>query len=220
MNARTLAPLALLLAAGCGVDNSASVQFFEICYPPAPTDGVCIYPATCTNTLLGRPLVDVGAAFTFETTIQLRNQLPSHADPSTGRVNTSDAHIEKYTVTYGVPGSALPGSASLANDTVPAAGNTVVLVEVLPNVTVTQLAAVAPAEPTTIVAEVVASGRYDSGDTFETGPYKIALDICSGCLGIPVASLCTGTTVFNGGCPGSAINGGLAVSFPLNFSCK
>jgi hypothetical protein len=221
MNARTLAPLALFLAAGCGVDNFASVQFFEICYPPAPTDGVCLYPAACTNTLLGRPLVDVGGAFSFELTIQLNNQLKSNADASTGRVNTNDAHIMKYTITYGVPGFAVPGSVSLMNDTVPADGNTVVLVEVLPNTTVTQLSAIAAAAPTTIVADVVASGRYDSGDTFETGAYTIALDVCNGCLStIPVASFCTGTTVFNGGCPGSAIEGGFLVSLPLNFVCK
>jgi hypothetical protein len=220
MNARTLAPLALFLAAGCGMDNFASVQFFEICYPPAPTDGVCLYPASCTNTLLGRPLVDVGGAFSFELPIQLNNQLKSNADPSTGRVNTNDAHVEKYTITYGVPWAGFPGTVSLANDTVPADGNTVVLVEVLPNVTVTQLLAVTPLAPTTIVADVVASGRYDSGDTFETGTYRIALDVCSGCLNIDVTTLCTGTTFFNGACPGNAVEAGFVVSLPINFECK
>jgi len=222
MNPRTLAPLALLLAAGCGADNFASVQFFEICFPPAPKSGSCIYPASCENTLLGRPRVDVGLASAFELPIQVNNQLRSNADTSTGQVNTHDAHVQKYAITYGVPGAALPGSISLANDTVRAGGNTVVLVEVLPTVTMAQLAAVAPATPTTIVADVVASGRYDSGDTFETGPFRIALDVCSGCpdLGFPVGGLCTGTTVFNGGCPGSAVNGGLLVSFPFNFECQ
>jgi hypothetical protein len=222
MHPRTLAPLALLLAAGCGVDNFASVQFLEICFPPAPTSGACIYPATCANTLLGRPRVDVGLAYNFETTIQLNNQLTSNADSSTGRVNTHDAHIEKYTITYDVPGAALPGSVSLANDTVRAAGSTTVLVEVLPNVTVTQLAAIAPATLTTIVAKVVASGRYDSGDTFETGPYKVALDICSGCpeLGFPVANFCTGTQTIGGFCPGNAVVAGVVVSLPINVACQ
>jgi len=224
MNARTLASLALLLAAGCGLDNFASVQFFEICYPPAPTDGVCLYPSSCTNTLLGRPRVDVAGAFSFELPIQINNQLKSNADSSTGRANTNDAHIEKYTITYEVPGGvafAVPGSVSLANDTVPTDGNTVVLVEALPNVTILQLASLPFPTTTTIVAAVVASGRYDSGDSFETGTYRIALDVCNGCLStIPVTSLCTGTTVFNGGCPGSAIESGFLVSLPLNFECK
>lgn len=224
MNARTLAPLALLLAAGCGADNFASVQFFQICFPPAPdtTSGNCIYPPKCENSLLGRPIVDVPLAFTLELPIQLNNQLPNNADTSggTGRVNTNDAHVEKYTITYSVPGVALPGSVSLTNDTVPAAGATVVLVEVLPNTTMTQLSAVAPAVTTTIVAEVVASGRYDNGNTFETGPYKVALDICSGCLGFSVASLCTGTTTLKGACPGSAVVGGAVVSLPITAACQ
>jgi hypothetical protein len=164
--------------------------------------------------------VDVGLAFSYELPIQMKNQLPSNADSSTGRVNTHDAHIEKYTITYGVPGAALPGSVSLANDTVPAAGNTVVLVEVLPNLTVTQLAAIAPATPTTIIARVVASGRYDSGDTFETGPYKVALDICSGCLGFPVGNFCTASTAPSGACPGNAVVTGVVVSYPINVACQ
>jgi hypothetical protein len=160
----------------------------------------------------------------MELPIQMNNQLKSNADASTGRVNTNDAHVEQYTITYGVPGFALPGSVALTNDTVPAEGNTVVLVEVLPNVTVTQLLVLATATPTTIVAEVVASGRYDNGNTFETGAYRIALDVCNGCLGIDVTTLCvssgTTPTVFAGGCPGNAVQSGLVVSLPLNFECK
>jgi hypothetical protein len=220
MNARTLAPLALLLA-GCGVDNFASIQLFEICFPPAPdtTTGVCIYPAKCDNSLLGRPLVVVPGATQLEVPIQVNNQLKSDADPSTGRVNTNDAHIEKYTISYGVPGVGVAGAVSLANDTVPADGNTVVLVEVLSSAAITALGASAlPAGTTTIVAKVVASGRYDNGTTFETGAYKVAVDVCKGCATAPV--VCSGTTVLFGACPGSAVIGGQVVSSPVNIACK
>ncbi len=221
MNARTLAPLALLLAAGCGADNFASVQFFEICFPPAPTSGSCTFPATCETTLLGRPFVDVGAASVLELPIQMNNQLPPITDTSTGRVNTNDAHIEKYTINYSVGGAALPGTVSLANDTVPTSGSTVVLVEVLPLSTITALSAIAPSTPTTIVAEVVASGRYDNGNSFETGPYKIAVDVCN-CGAVPIASICPTGSAFSGGCPGSAvdISAGLVVTFPIAFTCE
>lgn len=219
MNARPLAPLALLLAAGCAVDNFASVQFLEICFPPAPTSNACIYPAACDATLLGRPFVDVSGAFILEVPIELRNQLVPNTDTSTGRVNTSDAHVEKYTISYSMAGVALPGTTVLANDTVPAAGNTVVLVEVLPSATITALATVAPSAPTTLVAEVVASGRYDNGNSFTTGPYKIAIDVCS-CGAVPVANLCPTGQTFSSGCPGSAVQGGAVVTFPINFTCQ
>ena len=219
MNARTLAPLALLLAAGCAVDNYASVQFFEICFPPTPTENACIYPSACENTLLGRPFVDVSGAFNLEVPIELRNQLPVVTDTSTGRVNTSDAHVEKYTISYSYAGTALPGTTSLTNDTVPAAGNTVVLVEVLPNSTVNALATVAPSTPVTLDAFVVASGRYDNGNNFTTGKYKISIDVCN-CGAVPLTSLCPTGQSFSGGCPGSAVQGGAVVTFPFNFTCQ
>jgi hypothetical protein len=213
MNARTLASLALLLAADCGLDNFSSVQLFEICFPPAPdASGNCIYPPKCENTLLGRPLADLapGRATGLLVPVQVNNQLKSNATATTP--NTNDAHIEKYTITYDDPFA--PGKVLLANDTIPAAGNTVVLIDVLPSATGTFAAGTVP----TIVAKVVASGRYDDGTTFQTGPFKIAFDVCSGCLGF---AACTGTKVFQGGCPGSAVTStGTVVAIPVNPLCQ
>jgi hypothetical protein len=220
MNARTLAPLALLLAAGCGADNFASVEFFAPCSWPAPsTTGGCTFAATCDTVMLDTPLVDVEGALSFLLPIEMINQLTSNADPTTGRANTNDAHITQYTMTYSVPGAALPGSVALVTHTVPTAGTAVVIVEVLPSTTVQQLSAIAPAVPMTIVAEVVASGRYDNGNSFTTGPYKVAVSVCSGCLtGLGTVSCPTGQSLNR--CPGNAVVAGFLVVTPASLVCQ
>lgn len=192
----------------CSGGTCSGLLLLRICFPPAPDPtSACIYPATC-DALLATPMVDVGAAYNFLLPIQFDNQ------------TTSGARIEKYMVTYSVPGTTVPGSVVLANVTVPAGGSTVALVEVVPNATVTQLSAIATATPTTTFATVVAAGHYLDGNSFQTGPYRLAVGVCSGCMGTPVANQCSGTTVFKGACPGSAVVGGKVVSLPVNILCQ
>jgi len=103
MKTRTLATsvLALFLSACAAEYSGVGIQ--AICAPPAPESatGACVYPATCDATFAGTPLLDATtAALPFRLPFQFNNQLLNNADPVAGRVNTNDAFIQSFEMTY------------------------------------------------------------------------------------------------------------------------
>ena len=189
-------PLAALAAvlSGCPLENEASIQFYAVCFPPAPdtTTGACIYPDSCEAVALGTFWADVdyltqpGRSGMAEAPIEIRNQLPSNADESIGRVNTNIAYIQQFRFEFVLPGSGatLPEEWVDANVTVPTSGSTVALVPVLPPATTALLSGLAGH----LMVNVRAVGQYADERYFETGPFKVPVDFCSGCY---IAPVCT-----------------------------
>ncbi len=191
MNARAhalLAPALMLL--GCGTQNMASVEPVAICANVDPQPA-CVYQSTCALVNMdGRESVDVNRAPYLWVPIQYNNQNPSNADPTTGRVNSRDAQIERFEMHY--TGSvAVPDAAVDQSVTVLAAGSQTAGVHLIPPATMTILSAALAGSTgfTEIVAEVKARGHYTDGTAFVTGSLKIPVDVCAGCYGtLPTCS--------------------------------
>jgi hypothetical protein len=199
MKTRTLATSVLaLLLSSCAAEYSA-VGIQAICAPPAPeTNGSCIYPATCGATFAGTPLLDATtAALPFRLPFQFNNLLANNADPAAGRVNTNDAFIQSFEMTYaGAPLS--PWNVSQAI-TVPAAGSSGGLVQLIPT---SYFAGLIPAagSQTSIVVSVRAHGILGSQDSFTTAWFQVPVTVCAGCLNL---SVCTAPNVV-ASCPSTA----------------
>ena len=179
-------PLAALAAvlSGCVQENHASIEFFAVCFPPEPdtTTGACSYGNTCELVLGGTFWADVSAVTEAVALIQLNNQLPNNEDLSVGRVNTNDAFIQQFRFEF--VGTGLPEVWVDANVTVPASSSQLAFVPVLPPNIVPLLAGGSGH----LVVSVRAAGRYLDERTFETGPYKVPVDFCSGCFAPPTCA--------------------------------
>jgi hypothetical protein len=212
MNTR-LAPavLALALLAGCR-DNAASIEIFETCLPPAPdtTTGQCAYPATCAAQPLGTYMIDLAGTDILSAVMQVNNQLANNAKPDTGQVNTNDAHVDTFTVSYEVPGVSLAsvvGPVQIQN-TIPASGAGVVAVDLL-KLSAADFATLSAAAPVHIVATMRLKGSIDDGSRFETAERKYGIDACVGCMGVP--SCPTGNHAAT--CPGTGFQ------WPMTAAC-
>jgi hypothetical protein len=183
MNLRThtlLAVLALAAAAGCAPDRM-TLEPYGLCAMP---DG-CAFSGSCDAYLIGRVTYNSAAGSFLWQGIEMRNQTPNNADLSVGRVNSNDAHITSYSLTYSAGGPAgvtwFDGAA-----TVPAGGTSVVMTRLL----------VGGAMPGLYTVDVTFYGYYDNGREFETEPYTIGLDVGPYTFACPKAGdvdVCPGT---------------------------
>jgi hypothetical protein len=183
MNARTLATLLLVAAAGCSVDNNASVRISAVCYPPTPSEtGACAYSATCDAVWLSNLAVDttyVPTGGTLYWPLQVDNQRPGNATPD-GATNTATAFITGYKIVYSSSTVSIPEvTLEDTTRTVPASGSTVLSVPIVPVSVATLLGATAGllAE---VRAEIRATGHYGDGTTFETGPFSVQVNVVNG----------------------------------------
>jgi hypothetical protein len=185
-------PLVALAVAGCSRTNHSSVEIQAIC---AMTDD-CKFQTTCTNTLMGNPIVDAAMTGSIWVPIQMQNQLPNNKDLTRGQVNTNDAHIDEYVLEY--EGGGFGTVAVPTNQIVPANGTTVILVELVPAVLGAQaaLASYSGGGLKALQINLRVRGYYDDGSRFETGEFPIALWVCTGCIG----ACPTGTSIK---CPAS-----------------
>jgi hypothetical protein len=200
MTTRTLAA-ALLAAAlsGCAADF-APVAIYEICAPPEPdaTTGVCVYPATCEASLAGSPRLDVQTALVdFRLPVQLNNSLVNNASTADGRINTNDAFIESFEMTY-TGASVNPVTIDVAI-TVPAAGSAGALLPLIPQAYFAALTP-PPSTTTSILVNVRGHGKLTSQDSFTTAWFQVPVTICAGCL---AGDFCPGQIMAS--CPGSAL---------------
>jgi hypothetical protein len=190
MNTRSLASLAvpaLLLGLACSQPNFATLELFQLCFPPTPdaTTGGCGLPSNkCDKVQAGVSVLDVGTAPDLLLLLQINNQQPNNADTSTGRVNTNDALILEYRIRYEGANLA-PVVVPATPDQVPAASSQVSFIPVVPRSTANQLRSIVTGtSPTTVFAFVKAAGRFYDDRTFETGEYRIPVDVCNGCVGV------------------------------------
>jgi len=176
------APLALAAVVGCAPQHS-SVEIFAICAPPVDAK-LCAGAATCAKVLANSRLYFYTSLNTtagvltnsLVASIQFNNQNPRNGDTSAGRTNTNDAVIEKYRLSY--PGSGLPDTDYAATATIPAGGAQSPLVVLIPPERADDLAA-ATVDGTErlVLVDLQAEGRYMDGTRFETGVFRIPVDV-------------------------------------------
>jgi hypothetical protein len=177
-----LVPALTLLA--CGTPNLSSVEPAALCAEVDPQPQ-CTYQATCALVNMdGRLGVDLTLVPYLWAPIQYNNQNPNNADPSTGRVNTRDAYIERFDMHY-AGALALPDAQSDQTVLVPAAGSQTAGVHIIPPSMVTIMTAALTGTQgyTEVIAEVKARGHYTDGTTFVTGSMQVPIDVCVGCYG-------------------------------------
>jgi len=184
MNARAL--IALLLAAaaaGCTVDNNASVRIAAACFPPTPNDdGSCSYPSTCDSVMLDNLWVDPSWAPTGGTLVwpfQVDNQRPDNSN-NDGRTNTATAFITGFKIAYTSSAISLPEvTIDYTTRTIESESAQVLSIPVVPLSVATQLTAI-PGGFGTMRAEIRATGHYGDGTSIETGPFSVVVVVQNG----------------------------------------
>jgi hypothetical protein len=200
MKTRTLAIAALFLGlSGCAAEFNG-VSIYAICAPPDPdtTNGSCVYPATCDATFAGTPVLDVTTAgLDFRMPVQINNALANNENAADGRINTNDAVITSFEMTYS--GATLSPWSVDQSITVPAAGSSGGLLRLIP---VQYFTALAPAgtATTSLVVNVRGHGILTSQDSFTTAWFQVPVTVCSGCLAGAVCP--TGSVLAS--CPSAA----------------
>ncbi len=181
-----IAALALALsgAAGCAPDRM-SLEPYCVCAMPDN----CSFSGGCDACSLGTQTGN-GTAPLYAA-IELRNQAPNNEDLKVGRVNTNDAHVTGYAVTFAGGG---PAGFTVYEGTqpVPAGGSGVVIVKLAP------IGAVGK-----YTSQVSFIGYYDNGREFETEPFPVGVEIVS-----TATFPCSGTDVDV--CPGTGAQGNRA----------
>jgi len=182
MNTRALALATALTGLSLGActspNESVSISLSAVC---ALTDA-CTFSAECEAQYIGEIMFDAVQATELWLPVQVNNQLLNNADESIGRVNTNDAHITSFEMTY--QGFALATATVAVSQRVPAGGTATVGLALVPP----QPGLLAPpAASGQVLARVVAKGFFENGSSFETGEFPIAFTFCSACVGPPVA---------------------------------
>jgi len=186
-----LASAAVVLVSGlmgCGRSNLGTIEFGDMCYPPT---GVCQFTSPCVATwAAGQLWVDLNQTKTLAFPIQVNNQRPnnltsgnsSSSSTVSTNVNTNDALITEYDLTYQVSGKNIPAATALTNAQVPAAGSTVTLVTLISPQTAAQAALASLPAGTVVTVTVTARGTYMDGTTFESGGNPIPVILYNGQL--------------------------------------
>jgi len=181
--ALALAPLAGLLA-GCSAEFSG-VTIAGACSAPAPdaASGACTYPAACDAFFAGTAILDAAAGqvqgLDFRLPVEIDNTLPNNADTANGRVNTNDAQVQSFEVSY--PGTSLGTWNVPATVTIRAAGTSGALLRLI---RVQDFAALAPSGAGTrqIDIAVRAHGVLGSQSAFSTAWFHVPVTVCNDCL--------------------------------------
>jgi hypothetical protein len=201
MKTRTLAAAVLALGlAGCASEFSA-VSIFAVCAPPDPDtqSGACIYPATCEATFAGTPVLDVAnATVDFRMPVELQNTLKDNSSTLNGRINTNDAFIQSWEMSYS--GADLPPWTVAGATTVPAEGSAGAVLRLIPASYFTSLLP-AGAARLSLIVKVRGHGVLTSQDSFTTAWFQIPVEVCSHCLDGPV---CPAGSVM-ASCPSAAL---------------
>jgi hypothetical protein len=206
------AVLALGLSA-CAAEYSA-VGIYAICAPPVPdsTSGVCVYPATCDATFAGTPVLDVATAkLDFRLAFQLNNLLVDNSNAAAGRINTNDAFVQSFEITYA--GASLDPYNPPAAITVPTAGSSGALVSLIPYQSFGSIP-ITGSSRTTILVNVRAHGILASQSSFTTAWFPVPVDVCSGCL---AGTICPPGSIL-ATCPSTAV-GQTSPGQSASFTC-
>jgi hypothetical protein len=206
MKTRVVAFAFALLAGitGCKTENHASLQLVGICSPPEDAKA-CGTTGECEGFLAVRPYVETLLAIppapadpVFNQLLvffQVDNQLPNNADPSAGRVNTNDAIIESFELSFEVQDTfrdlarALPFTVSVrdvsipAADTVRATGSSTPIVPLIPQAVVEQISngmALDYDGLATVVVTLRMKGHLEDGTDFDTAEHTYPVDFIDG----------------------------------------
>jgi hypothetical protein len=187
MNARIVAALMLAAATGC-IENNVPLRITAACFPPVPTDeGVCAYPAKCESVWMDNLQVDttyVGvnpspSDGTLYWPFQADNLRPANGERF-GAVNSATAFITGFKISYTSDTVSIPDAVlDDTTRTVDAEGSTVLSIPVIPPAVTTLLSGTAGLLAQ-VRAEIRATGRYGDGQTFETGPFSVVVDVQNG----------------------------------------
>jgi hypothetical protein len=190
MSTRALAVLLLATSLAC-VKNNGSVEPFTVCAMP-DDPSACGQAATCSKTLASAPYVytqdSAGNANELILWLEFHNNVPNNADPTAGRVNTNDAYVKEYRLSFSAAGVAIPGVTVSGRGTVPAAGTATLVATLVPASITQYLSAHFPAGTTVLPVKVTlrAAGEYQDGTSFVTGDFDIPVDVISGGCTAPV----------------------------------
>jgi len=185
-----------LLAAGCVKDATSFVEPYALCSMPDD----CTFSGKCDAQYIGTPRLDVTGQTEMWIALEMHNQLEDNSDASSGRTNTHDAHFESYSVDYSGSGGLLPpstgdipASGGRAQMVIPAAGTSVIGVNIFPQALVADLsnAGSLPLGPSyvEVTAKVSLKGRFDDGADWETS-FTVPVELCQFC----VSHTCTDPT--------------------------
>jgi hypothetical protein len=183
-------PLLVLLAAGAPgcIKNNMSVEPAGLCAFPDDASK-CILPAKCDVILTNRDVFvytrnSLGINNALLLWLQYFNQLPNNADASAGRVNSNDATLEAYELTFDAPGLLIASrKIEHLNQLIPAEGATAAQVHVVPAETMLELeTAMTNAALATVLMNVHirATGHYANGSSFETGEFTTPVTVVNG----------------------------------------
>lgn len=203
MKTRTLAAtIAALGLSACSAEFSP-IAIQSICAPPAPdsASGGCLYPATCDAAFAGNAVLDVTTAqFDFRLPFQINNALTDNSSELGRRINTNDAFITSFEMTY--PGSGLEPWTVAQSVTVPTAGSAGTVLRLIP---FAYFASLVPSGASTVSLNVSvrARGNLASQDSFTTAWFQVPVTICAGCLDFNV---CGTGKVLVASCPPSAVD--------------
>lgn len=200
MKTRTLAAVLLALGLSACSSEFSPVAIFSICAPPTPdtSNGSCTYPATCTNTLAGTPVLDVSnATVDFRLPVELQNSLKDNSSSLDGRINTNDAFMQSWEMTYS--GADLPSWSVAGAVTVPAEGSGSAVLRLIPS---SYFSSILPAGAATLslIVKVRGHGVLTSQDSFTTAWFQVPVEVCAGCL---TARSCPAGTIL-AACPPAA----------------
>jgi hypothetical protein len=177
---RALLLLLLATLAACAKNgNNASIQMFGVCSVPES----CSYSATCGEFALQNYTIDVSMNDRIAVPIEVHNQLINNADTGsggTGHTNTNNATVQTASIEWSAPGVAVSVTSDMVQ-AVPADGTGVVVVELMNDAAWMAFSGVSPAGVTAI-ADLKLKGELGDGSTFETGTYRLSIDVCNGCL--------------------------------------
>ena len=215
MKTRTLAAAAIALGLSACSAEFSPVNIAAICKPPDPdtANGSCLYPAPCDAYFAGTAVLDVNTAqVDFRMPVQIDNALTDNSSAPDGRINTNNATIQSFEMTY--------SGAPLAPWSVPAAipvktaGSSGAVLRLIPVSYFPTLASLGSAT-TNIVVNVRGHGTLASQDSFTTAWFTVPVEVCSGCLASSFA--CTSPAVLVS-CP-SAARPGLAPGQSATLAC-
>ena len=187
MKIRTLAAAAAALGLSACSAEFSPVGIFAICSPPTPdnTTGSCLYPATCETIFAGTPVLDVTTAqLDFRMPVQINNALTDNSNKANGRINTNDAFIQSFEMTY--TGASVQPWTIGASITVPTAGSSGAVLRLIP---VEYFPALVPPGSATMsmVVNVRAHGILASQDSFTSAWFQVPVRVCAGCLASSLA---------------------------------
>ncbi|MFY3742880.1 hypothetical protein ACOQFB_03145 [Anaeromyxobacter sp. Red801] len=174
-----LATLFLAAAAlACTVDNNASIQVVAMCAPP---EGTCGTEGGCGTYLASQPFVYLqGGTNHLDMFVEMTNQLPNNADASSGRLNTNDAYLEKYRLSYRSAFFSYADYDYPASGILRAGSTSAPVVRLIPEtISAPMSAAMATAGVTLgmVEVELKVTGHYASGDSFEVGGVTFPVDV-------------------------------------------